>query len=69
MGVLHRLGKQNADLIESLIEVQHDIANGNLLCEVVSTIFNVKIPGTFKDPKTESTCISNIRKALEILRK
>jgi hypothetical protein len=55
--------------MDSLIELQTDITNGSLLCDVVSTIFNAKIPGVFKDPKTESTCISNIRKGLEILRR
>ena len=52
-----------------MIEIQQDISNGNILCELVSIIFNVKLPGIFKDPRTETTCISNIRKALEILRK
>ncbi len=32
-------------------------------------MFNMKINGIFRDPKTESTAISNIRKSLEILRK
>ena len=52
-----------------MIEIQKEITNGSLLCEIVSTIFNVKITGMFKDPKTESTAISNIRKSLEILKK
>ena len=69
MGIFHRLKKQNAENIDSMIEIQQDISNGNILCELVSIIFNVKLPGVFKDPKTETTCISNIRKALEILRK
>lgn len=49
--------------------MQKDISNGILLAEIVSTIFNVKIHGIFKDPKTEVTTISNIRKPLEILRR
>jgi hypothetical protein len=40
-----------------------------LLCELIATIFNVKINGIFKDPKTEATAIANIRKPLEILRR
>lgn len=39
------------------------------MSEIVSTIFNVKINGIFKDPKSEATMITNIRKSLEILRR
>lgn len=69
MGVLHKLGKPNAHMIETLIELQSEICNGSLLCEIVMTIFNIKIIGIFRDPRTESTCISNIRKALDIVRR
>jgi hypothetical protein len=49
--------------------VQKDLSNGTLLAELIGTIFNVRINGIFKDPKTENTCISNIRKALEVVRR
>jgi len=49
--------------------VQKDFANGTLLAEIVTVIFNVKITGIFKDPKTETTAISNIRKSLEVLKR
>jgi hypothetical protein len=68
LGVLSKYGSSYNDA-QILIEIQREISNGSLLCELVSTIFNVKITGMFKDPKTESTAISNIRKSLEILRK
>lgn len=55
--------------ISTLIEVQKDISNGLILAELVATIFNVKITGIFKDPKTEATMMSNIRKSLEVLRR
>jgi hypothetical protein len=45
------------------------LSNGTLLSEIVCTLFNVKIHGIFKDPKTESTAISNIRKSLEVLKR
>lgn len=57
MGVLHKLGKANANEIESLIELQPEVCKGILLCEIVMTIFNVKLTGIFKDPRTESTSI------------
>ena len=68
MGVFSKLGKDSINY-ESLIELQKEISNGNLLCEIVCLIFNTKIMGVFKDPKTDNTAISNIRKSLEILRK
>lgn len=68
MGVLGKFGSQYND-VQALLEIQKELSNGSLLCEIVQTIFNVKINGIFKDPKTESTAISNIRKSLEVLRK
>lgn len=55
--------------VDSFITIQREVTNGILLSELISTLFNVKIPGIFKDPKVEATCISNIRKPLEILRR
>eukprot|EP00347_Sterkiella_histriomuscorum_P018003 403347156 len=68
MGVLSKFGTQYNG-VESLLEIQKEISNGSLLCEIVQTVFNLKITGIFKDPKTESSAISNIRKSLEVLRK
>lgn len=68
MGILSKYGTQYNE-IQTMIEIQREISNGSLLCEIVCTMFNMKIPGIFRDPKTESTSISNIRKSLEILRK
>ncbi|CDW89619.1 UNKNOWN [Stylonychia lemnae] len=68
MGVLSKFG-QHYNEVQSLLEIQKEISNGSLLCEIVTTIFNVKIMGIFKDPKTEATAISNIRKSLEVLKK
>jgi hypothetical protein len=55
--------------IDSFLMIQRELTNGILLSELISTLFNLKIPGIFKDPKVEATCISNIRKPLEILRR
>ncbi len=54
--------------VQSFIELQHFISNGTLLCETVSTVFNIKLTGVFKEPKTDATSLSNIRKALDVLR-
>ena len=55
--------------ITSLLQIQKELSNGTLISELVSTIFNVKINGLFKDPKTEATALGNIRKSLDILRR
>jgi hypothetical protein len=55
--------------VESLIQMQREISNGLLLAELVTLIFNVKLHGIFKDPKTEATALANIRKPLEVLRR
>lgn len=55
--------------IQSFIDLQKDISNGLILSELVGTIFNLKITGIFKDPKTEATMITNLRKSLEVLRR
>jgi len=67
LGVLGKFGPSYSD-VSSMIEIQKELSNGSLLAEVVGTLFNVKIVGIFKDPKTETTARSNIRKSLEILR-
>lgn len=69
MGVLIKFKDNHHLEVQTLLELQKDFANGSLLCELVQTMFNLKIPGIFKDPKTESTMLSNIRKSLEILRR
>lgn len=53
--------------MNSMSDCEHLIRNGTMLCELVSKILKVKILGVFELPKTESTCISNVRKALEVL--
>ena len=50
-------------------ELIPEIKSGVLICVIISRVFNTKIPNIIKDPKTEQSCMNNIRKALEILRK
>ena len=50
-------------------ELIPEIKSGILICVIVSRVFSVKIPNIIKEPKTEQSCMNNIRKALEILRK
>jgi hypothetical protein len=53
----------------SILEIQEELKNGVIICKLVQFIFNLNIPWVFKDPRTESTKISNLRKATEILKK
>ena len=55
--------------IDSINEIEREITQGVLLCDLVGLVFNVKIFGVFREPRTENTCLANIRKALEILRR
>ena len=49
--------------------MERELTRGVLLCDLVSLVFNVKIKGVFREPRTENTCLANIRKALEVLRR
>lgn len=58
LGILQKLmNVSSVSDIQNMIDIQRYASNGTLLCEVVSTIFNIKIPGVFRDPKTETTCL------------
>ena len=51
-----------------LSDIDHLVKNGTLLCELVQKMLRVKLHAVVWDPKTESTCIQNIRKALDRLK-
>ena len=53
----------------SIIEIQDDLKNGVIFCKLVQFIFNKHLPGIFNDPRTETTKVSNLRKALDTLKK
>ena len=55
------------DKVDSILDLQRVISNGVLLCALVSRVFKTRITGVFKDPKTETTCLSNLRKAMKVL--
>lgn len=52
-----------------LNEILTEIRNGVLLCDLVAKVLPVNIPGVFRGPKSDSIAASNIRKALEPLRR
>ncbi|CAG9330151.1 unnamed protein product [Blepharisma stoltei] len=53
----------------SFFEILYDLKTGVLLCVLISKLCGWKIQNVIKNPKTEQTCLNNIRKALEVLRK
>ena len=55
--------------IQSIIDIEANIKNGTLLCKLVSLLFSCSILGVNENPRTKASELSNIRKALEVLRK
>jgi len=54
--------------IESILEFESEIRDGTLLCTIAQILSKRGLSGIFKNPKTESAVLMNIRKALECLR-
>ena len=50
-------------------ELIPEFQSGVLLCVVISRALSVKIPSILRDPRTDQASMSNIRKALDTLRK
>ena len=63
---INNLGIVKTEFFSQLIA---DVKTGVLLCDLVDIIFGCRIRGVFKAPKTQATCASNIRKALEMMRR
>jgi hypothetical protein len=55
-------------LPESLLALLPTLTNGVLLCQAVSSVFHIAIPDVFHDPKTDGGVLSNLRKALDVLK-
>jgi len=53
--------------IDSVLDLQNVLSSGVLLCALVSRVFKTRITGVYKDPKTETACLSNLRKAMKVL--
>jgi len=49
--------------------LEEPLRKGVMFCKLASKVAHTKIKGVFQNPKTEGTCLSNIRKGLEALRK
>jgi len=64
--LLHSIPKLRDTL--SFEELIPPIQKGVILCDLVSTIEDNEILGVFRPPKTRSTAISNIVKALNVLK-
>jgi len=64
LGLLHGLTYQPA----SIRELMSQLKSGVLLCDLVSIVVNEKIGAMHRRPNTELQCLTNIRKALEMLR-
>lgn len=52
----------------SILDIEPEIRNGTLLCELAEKLGGKHITGIFKDPKTDTIALSNLRKACECIR-
>jgi hypothetical protein len=53
----------------TLSDIEFDITNGTLLCELVGFVVGERIIGVHKNPKVSTSKLANINKALEPLRR
>ena len=66
---IHSLGVSHSPVCpQGVMELMSGIRSGVLLCELVEKVLKVPVRGVLTAPKTETACLSNIRKALEPLR-
>ena len=67
---LYKLGfLRDVAFPHTIMDFETHLTTGVLLAEVVQAVCGVRITGIFKTPKVESTCVSNIRKCLNVLRR
>ena len=53
---------------KSIREIMNQLKSGVLLCDLITVVTNEKIISIHRRPTTELHCLTNIRKALEVLR-
>jgi len=58
----------SGERIVTILEIEREIRNGTLLCELAQIIAKKKLNGVFKSPKTDATALANLQKALECFR-
>ena len=63
LGVLQ---KENAT---TLIDIENEIKSGSIIVKLTEMLCKTKIIGIFKNPRTDTAIMSNIRKSFEMLRK
>ncbi|KAL0480082.1 hypothetical protein AKO1_007056, partial [Acrasis kona] len=56
-------------MLTCLEMIESGMRNGVLLCDVVSFVLGEKIIGVCRSPKVAASCLSNINRSLELLRK
>ncbi len=54
---------------ERLVDFEDEIRNATLFAKIAETILGIKICGLTREPKTLTSCIHNMRKALDPLRR
>ena len=53
-----------SDSVSSIVQVESDLRNGIIFADIITKSLNQWIPGIFHHPKSEATCLSNVRKVM-----
>ncbi len=59
--------KPNGKLV-TILELEREIRNGTLLCDLAEIMSKRRIHGVFRSPKTDATALANLSKSLECFR-
>ena len=57
------------DNYEKLLDFEEEIRSGRLFLRITESLLGLKISGGVRNPKTVTSCIQNMRKAMEPLKK
>jgi len=67
IGILAKLSK-NSEKCYTILEIENELRNGTLFVYLAELLSKHKVTGTFKDPRSESTALVNLRKSFEVFR-
>lgn len=68
LGLIGDKTMNSAGKVVTILELEREIRNGTLLCDLAQIISGKHLPGVFRSPKTDATALANLSKALECFR-
>ena len=54
--------------VDTVADIMFAIRRGVFLCDLIGLIFNTKLTGVVRQPLSDTTSLSNCRKALDVLK-